>query len=193
MCLNFTDLLVSMYFMILVIADAIYQESITSYKIIWKRSFPFYLIFFLPLVFSINSPLLLLFISKPRLRVVTAPLKSKFKSRRYIVQCIVACILCGILLMSSLVIGYTSVHEQVPTTLCLPFIDPTDIFRFIKFITLITSIFQLCTSGILSMIYFLLIKVISKSSQYSHRNMSQDISIFYPIVQLVLLTSSNII
>ena len=77
--------------------------------------------------------------------------------------------------------------------MCLPFIDPTDTFRFIKFITLITSILQLCTSGVISMIYFFLIKVISKSSQYSHRNMSQDISIFYPIVQLELLTSSNIV
>ena len=140
MCLNFTDLLVSIYFMILVIADTIYQESITSYEIIWKRSFPCYLIFFIYLVFSINSPLLLLFISTARLRVVTAALKSKFKSRRFIVQCMVACTLCGILLSSSLVIGYTCVHEQVPTTLCLPFIDPTDTFRFIKFITLITSI-----------------------------------------------------
>ena len=192
-CLNISDMLVSLYFIILVTAEFIYQVSIILYEKIWKRSFSCYLIFFTSLVFTIESPVLLSIISLARLRAVTNPLESNFQRHSLMAKLIPICTLSGLLLSILLTTGHATIHDEIPTTLCLPFIDPSDSQWFIKLITFITTTIQLSSSLFIVAVYILFVKILNKSSKYLKCNVSKKISRAGMIIQLFVVTFSNIV
>ena len=192
-CLNISDMLVSLYFIILVTADFIYHLSIISYEKIWKRSFPCYLIFFTSLIFTIESPLLLSIISLARLKAVEKPLESNFQRHSLMAQLMPLCTLTSLLLSILLTTGYATIHDEIPTTLCLPFIDPSDSQWFIKLITFITATIQLSSSLFIVAVYILFVKTLNKSSKSLKGNVSKKISRVGMIIQLFVVTFSNIV
>ena len=186
-------MLVSLYFISLVTADFIYHVSIISYEKIWKRSFPCYLIFFTSLIFTIESPLLLSIISLARLRAVTKPLESNFQKHSLMVQLISFCTFTGLLLSILLTTGHATIYDEIPTTLCLPFIDPSDSQWFIKLITFIIATIQLGSSLFIVAVYMLFVKILNKSSKYLEFNVSKRISRVGIIIQLFVVTFSIIV
>ena len=89
--------------------------------------------------------------------------------------------------------GHATMHNEIPTTLCLPFIDPSDSQWFIKLITFITGTIQLSSSLFIVSVYLLFIKILNNSSKYLKCNISKKISRVGMIIQLFIVTSSNII
>ena len=192
-CLNISDILVSLYFSFLITVEFIHKVSIISYEKIWKRSFPCYMIFFTSLLFTIELPLLLSFISLARLRAVTKPLEHNFQRHPLMAQIIPICTFTGLLMSILLTTGHATIHDKIPTTLCFPFIDPSHSQWFIKLITFITGTIQLSSSLFIMSVYLLFITILNNSSKYLKCNISKKISRVGMIIQLFIVTSSNII
>ena len=151
------------------------------------------MIFFTSLLFTIESPLLLSLISLARLRAVTKPLECNFQRHSLMAQIIPICIFTGLLMSILLTTGHATMHNEIPTTLCLPFIDPSDSQWFIKLITFIMGTIQLSSSLFIMSVYLLFIKILNNSSKYLKCNISKKISRVGMIIQLFIVTSSNII
>ena len=99
----------------------------------------------------------------------------------------------GVLMSVLLTTGHATIHDEIPTTLCLPFIDPSDSQWFIKLITFITATIQLSSSLFIVVVYLLFVKILNNSSKYLNCTISKKISRVGMIIQLYIVTSSNII
>ena len=191
MCLNVSDMLVSVYFVILLIAEVIYNENIISYEKVWKRSFPCYLIFFTSLLFTIESPILLSLISFSRLRAVLKPLECKFKIHSIFIQ-LTLCVFIGLLMAAALTTGQAVMHKELPTPLCLPFVDPSNSQWVIKLITIMTVVIQVSSSVIIVTVYLSFIKLLNKGLKYYQHNIFRQRTKVSVMIQLVIVTASNI-
>ena len=191
-CLNVSDLLVSIYFIVLVIAELKYKECIISHERVWKSSVLCHLIFFTSLLFTIESPVILSLISFARLRVIVKPFECKFKMSSLFVQLTVVCIFLGFLMTVVLTTGQAVMHEQLPTPLCLPFTDPSNSQWFIKCITLITTVIQVSSSLVILAVYLSFTKLLNKGSKYFQNNIFKQRTKVSMVIQLVIVTASNI-
>ena len=191
MCLNVSDMLVSIYFAVLIIAEVIYKESIISYEKVWKRSLPCYIIFFASLVFTIESPILLSLISFSRLKAVLKPLKCKFEMYSMFVQ-LTLCVFIGLLMAAALTTGQVVMHKELPTPLCLPFIDPSNSQWFIKLITTVTVVIQVSSTVIIVTVYFSFIKLLNKGLKYFQHNIFRQRTKVSVVIQLLIVTASNV-
>ena len=81
--------------------------------------------------------------------------------------------------------------KQLPTSLCSPFIDPSNSILLIKVITIGIGILQLGTSILICLIYCLLVKNLIKTQQTLNRSVS--FNKFNLITQVLIVTSSNLI
>ncbi len=83
-CVNMTDLFLSFYLGILLIADRITSGRYYSLEQIWRSSFVCHIAGCLSGLFSLLSPSVLLFLTLTRFLVIKYPFKSKYKGKHFI-------------------------------------------------------------------------------------------------------------
>ena len=123
--------------------------------------------------------------------VVIPPLKSRFKRKRFILKCIFIFGLLSFINNIALGIFYRIKFQSLATSLCSPFIDPTDSNWLIKFITLFTAVFQISTSIFICAVYGILIRYLMDNSR--RLEMSRKKSYVYLLIQLIAVTFSNLL
>ena len=84
-------------------------------------------------------------------------------------------------------------EEKSTTSLCLPFVDPTNSQLLIKIITWFTVTSQLATSIGIIVMHILLVTEIRRSQKTIEKTKSKQDSNVALIIQLVLITTSNIL
>ena len=191
--INLNDMLCGLYLVCIWISDIVFKDKYSVNEISW-RSGPFCMIAFgIILMFTILTQFLLSFFSLTRLMVVIHPIDTKFKISRFVFKSIVVFYITSTVIATSLTLIYKLTYEIIPTSLCLPFVDPTNSHILIKVITLMTIITQTLTSVAIVLMHFYLLKALKESKRNIRKSKSAEDSDVPLIIQLVAMTTSNII
>ena len=188
---NISDLVYGILMAILLISDYVYHENFVTVERMWRSSIPCYIIFIFSVLFSVMSTSSLFFISVCRLIAVTLPFCLKIKNKYFIGK--IMMILVIFILVTSIVIGiiFKETEKYLPTSLCSPFIDPSNSIFLIKVITISIGILQLVTSALICLIYSILVKDLRKTEETFNKSVS--LNNFNLIIQILIVTSSNLI
>ena len=122
---NLIHLTWGIYLLLLVISDFVFGDSFVLQETLWKSSFVCFFSFGVNLNFNILSPLLSSLMSFSRLMVVTYPIDSRFKKRKFVLKCCILVYGFSITLVTNYIITFTHMYPSVSFRLCSPFIDPT--------------------------------------------------------------------
>ena len=97
------------------------------------------------------------------------------------------------LILFSTFIGlfYQAMNSSIPSTLCLPFIDPSNSNIFIKIITISIGICQILASLLICLSYLFLVTML-RQSKYGIQK-SKNTSRSGVILQLLIVTVSNLL
>ena len=190
---NINDMLCGLYLTIIWLADVNFKDTFFVKEKFWRSGLFCFLAFSIILLFSIFSQCILLFLSFSRPMIVINPVNTNFKSTNCVVKSLLYMIItCG--LISIIITFYIKFNVNVlPLSLCLPFIDPTNSIIMIKIITWFVVITQSFTSIVIVILYIILAYRISESKKNIRKSTIKDNSSSLLIVQLVIITSSNIL
>ena len=182
------DFLCSIYLSIIWISDLVLHKTLYMSDV-WKSHFLCFTAFGIIFWFSILSPTLLAFMSFARLMVVVYPFYTRYKRPGFTLMLIL--IVFGISLAFSgfvtLMIKFT--YKYLPTMFCLPFINPTNAFLLTKIVTWFIIIIQSITPMVIILIYVVLFRTLQKSKVKGMKSPSA----FQLVLQLYLITVSNIL
>ena len=123
---NISDLLCGVYITIIWISDFVHSGTFVLKEISWLSSIPCFIIFGTSLYFNILSPLLLSYMSFSRLMVVMSPLDSKFKESKFNLHCVFSLFCWTLVLTTGITITVWTLYNNVPFSLCSPFVDPSN-------------------------------------------------------------------
>ena len=139
MSINVIDITYGIYTSILLATDHHYKDSFILFELKWKSSVMCFLLMGIFLNFNLLSPLMLVFLALERLMVVIFPLKTKFKSTKYVFRIIFSTFgLCALLVcIFSFIVQM--IYKTVPLNICSPFVNPSNSILLIKIITLFTN------------------------------------------------------
>ena len=190
---NITDMLCGLYLCVIWIGDLYFRGKFISHERYWRSSFLCFTAFGLSLWFSVVAPLILLFLSLSRLMIVVNPLSVRFKTTKSIFKFLFAIILVSmsVSIVLTLLIRFT--QERLPLSLCLPFVDPTNSILLIKIIAWCTAIIQVTISVFILALHSLLVQYLRKYQMEMDQNKNKENSDKTIIIQLALITVSNII
>ena len=191
--INTNDILYGIYLSFIWIADLIFSEKFHVKEASWRSGIICLTAFTTVLWFTMLSQLGLLFMSLSRLMVTISPLSTRFRETLFIIKSLL--MLFSISLVSSIFITiiFKYVEENSTTSLCLPFVDPTNSQFLIKLITWFTVITQLINSIGIMIMHILLVTEIRHSQNVIKKIKSKKDSNVALIIQLVLITTSNIL
>ncbi len=190
--LNCTDCVWSIYLAILITADAVYGKGFFLNEFKWRASFPCFTSLSLSFLFSLLSPTYILYMCLFRLNVVLWPFSPvlQTKTKALLLICISGAVAC--LGSASLAIGYFSVKPDIPTSLCLPFVDPRSSNSLVKYTTLGTAAFQTGISVFICIIYAILLQNVFKSSEEMSKTRCTRQSNKGLVVQIFIVSMSNL-
>ena len=189
--LNFSDILCGVYLMVIWVSDTILKSVYLINEDLWKSHVLCFTSLCIVLWFTISNQIILLYFSISRIRAVINPMEIRGKHWKeicYQVSVIHIFSLCLSMILT-LILQYTEGH--LPTTLCLPFVDPSNLSLFTKVISLTVTTIQSIVSISIIIINILIVKNINKSERFlekasAHSNKKM-------MSQLILTTTSNIL
>ena len=189
--INLTDTLCGIVLGIIWIVNKKFEGVFLLKEESWRSSSLCFVIFGTVVWFTLLSQLNLILLSLSRLNVVLYPVTSKFKDTQFVLK-ILYSVFTFTFVTSLMVMLFTKyIHEKMPLSLCLPFLDPTSSLLTIKVITWCTVFTESFTSVVIIVMHFLLIIKVNESHKNITRS-SQLLNISL-IIQLVIITLSNII
>ena len=188
---NISDLVCSVYLIILLFADFLYHDNFITNEVLWRSSTSCSMIFIFSLSFSLLSPIYLVFMSLCRCFAVALPLNLKMKDNYFIGRVLVSIFLSLILFSTSVGLVYKSKNNSYPSVLCLPFIDPLKSNIFLKIMTISTGFCQVTASIFICLIYIVLITKIKQSDYRVQKSKATSRS--YLTLQLLIVTASNLL
>ena len=189
--LNFRDILCGIYLTNIWIADLIFKDKFVVKEKSWRSGPLCFTAFGILIWFTILVQFVLIFLSLPRLMIVIHPVVTQFKRTGFVLKSLVSLVCLSFLSALFVTLSFRFNYEIVPTSLCLPFIDPTNLIIMIKVITWIFVITQTVTSIVMTAIYVLLIKRVKESQKKLIESKSSQDSDTVLIIQLVVITTSN--
>lgn len=194
---NIADILGAIPLCILWISDFVFQRNFILVEEKWRQSTLCFVVFGLLLYFNFVSPSIFCLSSLSRLMVVLHPVDTKFKSKSFILKCvlmvIVSSAVLSIILTSLTWLLNTFLSSNILTSLCSPFVDPSKTSIMVKITTWLTILFQLCSTIFVFIAYVWMLLSLNKSQKKLSGHVSSKRSNIPVIVQVVILTLSNTI
>ncbi len=193
-----SDLLCSFPLCGLWIFNVIHQGNLSFIANEWQASVKCAMIFGLFVLFSLGTPLVLSFFAFVRLQVVENPITTRFKSTNVLLQFLVP----GFIVSFSISLIMTVVtwlekskfvHIKQSLVLCYPFVDLTDQLVLIKVVTSLVLTLQLVGAMYILVVYFKLFSSVQASKVQAAASVSKHKSNTALMVQIVCITSSNIL
>ncbi len=196
--INSVDLSISFPFIVLWIADITFSGNFGLNFYNWVSNPVCIIVCGFFLHFSFLSPLMLMFASVARLGVIQNPIDTRFKDKRFVrrtvaylgMSCTFACVLFTFL------IWFVDIHHNqnvFSLSLCSPFIDPSRAFLIIEVITWIAVIYQVTSTIFIATTHMKLPKALQESRKDIADKVSKQKGVIRIIVQLFVLTISNIL
>ncbi len=190
---NFTNLFCGIYMAIMWVANDVYKESFIMMEHTWRSSYSCYLAFGLFLWFTFLSQLLFFFLPLSRLMVVLYLMDTQFKIKSFVTKCLWWQLLTTLLTAASFT-GITSImQENIPTTMCLPFIDPTHISILVVILACVAVLLQVITCITMPIFHFMLLHKVFHSPFTASGKAGRPRHRFLQLApQLVVLTLSHL-
>ena len=171
--LNANDSLSGIYLISIWLVDFSLKGTFSVTEHLWRSSFICLSFFTVILLFTILTQILLLFLSASRLMIVIYPVDTKFKQVKFVTKILASACLISLFVSIFISSFYKSKEKYIPTTLCLPFIDPTAKVLMIKIITWFIVITQLVSSLSMLIMHVLLVANLKKADKYVRRSNSR--------------------
>ena len=191
--INLTDTLCTAYLCIIWIADLSYQGIFQVKEELWRSSVPCFSAFFIILYFTLLSTLILTLMALSRLMLVWYPVDKKFKDHNFVLKSILFLVILSLIICLSFTIILKIHFRILPTSLCLPFIDPLKSVFMIKIIVWSSILTQSMLSIVIVTVYILLALSLYTKKDNDLNQKSTHISYKSLILQLILITVSNIL
>ena len=191
--INLSDTFCGVYLLNMWLSDVIFQRVYLVNQDLWKSHSLCFVSHGIIMWFIISSPICLISLSVSRLIAIVYPLKSRIKSQKdAFYQLSLTHLFAGCLsIFLTLVVQFT--EKRLPTSLCLPFIDPSGISAFTKVISWITIVSQSIFSVIISIMHTFLIIHVNKSLGTLQKSQSLKNSNKTMLSLLILTSTSNIV
>ena len=124
--------------------------------------------------------------------VVLDPVDTKFKSFTMITHYL-GCIFAFPIIINLILIIFIQTDNVIPTSLCLPFVDPTGQFLLIKIIAWFVALLQSSASAAMVIMNIFLVKAVKESKEAlgSLNNLNKTNTKL--IVQIIVTSLSNIL
>ena len=185
--INSVDILCGIYLLVIWAVDFHYGQNFILHYFQWNTNFLCQISFVLHFCFSFLNPYLLCILSLARLMVIKYPLQSRFKSPSFVLKCI----LYGNTTLLAFCISIFISKQTIPTSLCSPFIHPSDSRIQINNISIFVAIIQFAAFLFICVVNYSLVKILLDKDHITQiRSNKNEKSI---ALQLVFLTSSNLL
>ncbi len=191
--INSGDTLCCIYLLIIWVADLVFQDVFFVAERQWQSSYSCFSAFGLIIWFTLSTQFFLVVLSFSRLLVIICPLKTRFKQISLWIQSLSMFSIISFLISLASSIGVKFVKTKLPTSLCLPFVDPENSFVFIEIMIWISVIGQTLTSLVLIVLHVALVHNISQSLKQMRKVKSHEDSMVMLVLQLVTITLSNML
>ncbi len=191
--INIGDIVCAVPLFILWAADLYFKAPFMIKEEQWRSGVMCHLSFGFSIYFNLLSPLLLCFLSFSRLMVVVRPVDTNFKETVYVVKYIISIFFTCLILACGLTILTWVLLTSIPFILCSPFVDPTDSAIVIDVLTWVVVIFQISAAIFIIVVYIILVRSLKKSQNTIQQAVSKKQSNIALIVQVIIITSSNIL
>ncbi len=194
---NITDLISVLPFLLLCIFDVIYRGIYSLIENQWRSSSSCYIILSLFLDFSFISPVLLCLYTFTRFMVIEHPLTTELKEKSFVAK-----IILGIVVVSSCCTALCSTltwitappdSNGLPMVICSPFVDPENLMIMTKVMAWFTVLLQYFSAIFILVVYIMLFRSLVKSQKNVEGSVSRKMSNVPLVVQIIVLTSSNIL
>ena len=185
--INSVDILCGIYLLVIWAVDFYYGQNFILHYFQWNTKFLCQISFFVHFCFSLLNPYLLCILSLARLMVIKYPPQSRFKSPSFVLKCI----LYGNTTLFALCISIFISKQTIPTSLCSPFIHPSDTRIQINNISMFVAIIQFAAFLFICVVNYSMVKALLYKDHFTPirpNNLEKNI-----VLQLVFLTSSNLL
>ncbi len=191
--LNLNDTLFAIYLEIIWIVHYFYNDNFQVEEKKWRSGIVCFASSILILWFSLQSQMLLVFVSLSRLRVIIKPIDTQFKRADFVMKHIILIGVISLCFSTAISLPVKFTGKTLPSNLCSPFVDPTNSEILLKVITSTVVVTQMVTSFAILVLHSLLFHHFSESQKNVKALKSKAASSTALIVQLVLVTSTNIL
>ena len=191
--LNLSDSLCGVYLFNMWLSDQIVQSMHIVNEELWKSHLLCFIGHGLIIWFTISNQISLISLSSARFLAIIYPLKVKVKSQEKVMYQICFSHLFAVFISVFLTLVLLFTEKHLPTSLCLPFIDPSGLSLFSKVLSYINVISQSIISGIISSMHTFVIMHVNKTADSMHIQKSLNNSNKAILFQLVLASASNIL
>ncbi len=189
--IHFGEILFAASMTVLLAADQIYGNKLELYQNKWKSSSVCFTVLSLFLLNNLASPYLLGFFALMRFMVVYKPMNSKFKSGAFVAKCLVVFVFLFVLVSSGMSTLLWGVEGKIPSSLCSPFIDPTDASVITFIYTWLFAIYHSVAIGFIIVCYCNLIVSLQRSQKVMKEAVSRKTSNQSLIIQISILVTVN--
>ena len=186
--IHFTDMTYVIYLSIIWFVDRTNIGNFILYEENWRSNKICFAAFSIIIWFLISIQSFLIFASLSRLMIVIYPLETKFKSIQTISNCLSLIFTMSTCVVLSAVFMIKVNMELVPTSLCLPFVDPIKSRIELKFLTWCLAVSQFLTCFVILFLHIYLVKNLRKSHQVLKNIQFSESAL---VIQLIILTLSN--
>ena len=189
--LNFTDILCGTYLAIIWVSDALLKDIYQINEDLWKSHSLCFTGLCTIVWFTVSAQLILLYLSTSRLMGVMYPIKTKNRSWKSVFYHINIIQIFSFSTSLGVTFIFHLTEKQVPTTLCLPFVDPSGSSILTKVSSWVVITSQSISAIIIAILNAKLVKKVVKSKKSLKRG-KHDVK-FKMILHLIITTTSNII
>ncbi len=167
---NMIDMSLSVPFMIVWVADLLYENNFWSKSAKWSHSIFCFMVFGCFLFYNLASPVMLVLSCIIRLRVVVKPLSSNFKYKHFIVKWVVSLVLLSIIwsTLSTILTKYAELdfsEKCMSLSICSPFVDPGKTITMSRILTICATLVQIITCTGIAAMYYHVYNFIKKSEE----------------------------
>ena len=119
--------------------------------------------------------------------------RAKIKDQNYFIRLICAIISLSTTFSIAITIVIKHLQSEIPLHICSPFIDPSNSVILIKIITWNNVLFQFSAMIFIISVYIQLFQTLKKSQEDLHQEMLSKRSNLSLLIQLFIITGSNIL
>ena len=189
--LNFSDNLCGIYLTIIWISDIILKGVYVINDNLWKSHPLCFTGLCIILWFTMCSQMMMLYFSFSRLRALKDPLKIRWKSDKNIIYQVSTIHALSFTIALILALVFQFIEMQLPTSLCLPFVDPCSSSTVTKVVSWVVIVSQSICAVSNTVMHISLVNEVNKSKIIIRKQKSDSTTKM--MSQLILTSISNIL
>ncbi len=190
---NCNDFLLSFYLTNIFTVHFIFKQKYEVLPHNWRAGVQCFSAGIIVLWFTLQSPLLQMFLSLSKFYVIVSPILTKFKKMSFVFSqtCIISTLSFWISAVVSVVIKLEG--NKVPTNLCLPLVDPTKSIIVISTTTWCVAVLHLVAITVMIFLHIYLLQSLLESQKRVKNSISKEHCNTVLICQLALVTTTAIV